>query len=84
MYFPDDIWNYIKKFVFKTQEMIIYDYFVNNFEKDMTLIKMKARFRGFERIIFNSWTITKKFRYIDLLRQQNNFNRTKKIFLKSF
>ena len=73
MYFPEDLWNYIKKFTFKSSEMLVYDKFVNIFNQDIKLINMKARFTGFERVIFNSWKITKKFRYVDLLRQQNNF-----------
>ena len=84
MYFPEDIWNYIKKFALKSSEMITYDNFVDSFKKDMSLINIKARFTGFERVIFNSWKITKKFRYIDLLRQQHNFQRMKKIFLKPY
>ena len=65
-------------------KMITYDNFVDCFKKDMSLINIKARFTGFERVIFNSWKITKQFRYIDLLRQQNNFQRMKKIFLKPY
>jgi hypothetical protein len=84
MYFPEDIWRYIKLFTFKTTLMLEYDNFVKTFNEDVGLINLKERFTGFERIIFNSWKITKQFRYIDLLRQQNDFYKLKKIFTKPY
>ena len=50
MYFPEDIWNYIKKFALKSSEMITYDNFVDSFKEDMSLINLFLIFKYFKKI----------------------------------
>jgi hypothetical protein len=64
MWFPDDIWNYLKAFVFKTEEMKVYDIFVKHFDKIYILSK-SLHFDNYEKYIYMRWKDTKKISFIE-------------------
>jgi len=66
MYIPDDVWNYIKTFMFKTEEMKTYDLFVLIFIQTVKkIIRVTGKINNPEDWIFNGWNFKKQICFID-------------------
>ena len=65
MYIPNDIWIYIKSYMFKTKHMKKYD----NVMKEIIQMKKKADNMVFNctysQRLYNSWSICKKIKFIN-------------------
>ncbi len=67
MYIPDDIWNYLKTFIFKTKEMKKYDVFISDLESKIKNIQT-IQGRGVnspEDWMFIHWSLKKQICFID-------------------
>ena len=73
MYIPDDIWNYIKTYMFKTPEMKKYDDFTLLYNHSVKLAK-KITFpkEPMEQMMYDMWSFNKKINFIQnyLLKNQ--------------
>ena len=74
MYFPDDIWNYIKLFIFKSDEMINYDKILLNLKEINSKIKYidSKKFKLIEDKIFNSWLISRRILFLNKIFLNRN------------
>tara|TARA_B100000674_G_C37581043_1_gene796337 strand:- start:249 stop:503 length:255 start_codon:yes stop_codon:yes gene_type:complete len=74
IYIPDDIWNYIKTYIFKTEEMKKYDDFTLLYNYSVKLVKT-ITFAGepMEQMMFDMWSFNKKISFIQnfLLKDQH-------------
>ena len=74
MYFPDDIWNHLKLFMFKSNEMINYDKILLNLKEINEKIKYinNKKFKVIEDKIFNSWLISKRILFLNKIFLNRN------------
>ena len=65
MYIPDDIWLYIKSFMFKTPEMKKFDIFITDLDYKIKIIN-NIRFENepYEQMMYNSWSFAEKFMFL--------------------
>ena len=74
MYIPDDVWNYIKTYIFKTEEMRKYDDFRLLYDYSVKLAKTITFSREpLEQMMYNTWSFNKKMTFIQnyLLKDQH-------------
>ena len=65
MYIPNDIWQIIKKFMFKTPEMKEYDIFINNFKLKINIINnLQFPNEPYEEMMYTSWSFAEKYMFI--------------------
>ena len=77
MYFPDDIWNHLKLFMFKSNEMINYDKVLLNLKEINSKIKYidSKKFKVIEDKIFNNWLISKRILFLNkIFINKHNYN----------
>ena len=75
MYIPDDVWNYIKSYMFKTPEMKKYDDFTLLYNYSVKLAKTITFSREpMEQMMYDTWSFNKKINFIQnyLLKDQYN------------
>ena len=64
MYIPNDIWIYIKSYMFKTKHMKNYD----NVMKEFIEMKRRAEslvFHSYDQFLYDSWPICKKIKFVN-------------------
>ena len=65
MYIPNDVWTYIKSFVFKTPEMKKYDNFIESFNHKIDDINnIQFPNEPYEQMMYNSWSFAEKFMFL--------------------
>lgn len=65
MYLPDDVWNYIKTYMFKTPEMKKYDDFTLLYKYSVKLAKtIKFSHEPMEQVMYDMWSFNKKINFI--------------------
>ena len=65
MYIPDDVWKYIKSYMFKTPEMKKYDDFTLLYNYSVKLTKtIKFSHEPMEQMIYDMWSFNKKINFI--------------------
>ena len=65
MYIPNDIWIYIKSFIFKTSEMKKFDIFIQDLNYKMNIIN-NIRFENepYEQMMYDSWSFSEKYMFL--------------------
>ena len=65
MYLPDDVWNYIKTYMFKTEEMKKYDDFTLLYNYSVKLTEtIKFSHEPMEQMMYDMWSFNKKINFI--------------------
>tara|TARA_Y100000816_G_C25583823_1_gene313822 strand:- start:172 stop:390 length:219 start_codon:yes stop_codon:yes gene_type:complete len=65
MYIPNDIWQIIKTFMFKTPEMKQYDIFIENFNEKISAINnIHFPNEPYEQMMYNSWSFAERYMFI--------------------
>lgn len=65
MYIPNDVWIYIKSFMFKTLEMKKFDIFIKDLDYKMNVINnIKFHNEPYEQMLYNSWSFSEKYMFL--------------------
>ena len=65
MYIPDDIWSVIKSFLFKTEEMKVYDNALKEMNELFSNTEKIYFINSCEAWLFQNWNMQKKIKYIN-------------------
>ena len=65
MYIPNDVWIYIKSFMFKTPEMRNYDNFIESFNYKINDINnIQFTNEPYSQMMYDSWSFSEKFMFL--------------------